>query len=294
MNSSIENTCPGPKKSWNRALLQGLPIFMWMLLLILVPLAIMFVTSFFVKEGVQVVHRLTLRNYLEFFTNPIYLPIFFRTIFLALSVSLTALLLAYPLAFFISRKVTRFRSQLYMMVIVPLWISYLVRIVAWRTILGRVGVLNSLLLALGLIREPLPFLIYSPFAVYLTLIHIALPFVFISVFSSLEKIPSNLLDATSDLGANSFQTFRHVILPLSMPGVVSGFTLAFVIALGDYIIPQQLGGLNGLMFGNLIVSQFGYAFNWPLGAALGFIMFAVAVAILFFSQKLGSSEGFLE
>ncbi|HQK84247.1 MAG TPA: ABC transporter permease, partial [Atribacter sp.] len=266
----------------------------WLFLLIIIPICIMLVTSFYIKEGSVVVKKISLVNYLEFFINPIYLPIFFRTLLLALLVSLTSILLGYPLAYLVSRKVKRFRNQLYMLVIVPLWVSYLVRIVAWRTILGRVGVLNTILLSLKIIDEPLSIFIYSPFAVYVALIYIALPYVFISIFNSLEKIPKNLLDASADLGANSFNTFLHVILPLSMPGVISGFTLAFVIALGDYIIPQQLGGLNGMMFGNLIVTQFGYAYNWPLGAALGFIMFTVAVVILLVSQKFGSSEGFLE
>jgi spermidine/putrescine transport system permease protein len=272
----------------------GVPITTWLFLLIIIPICIMLITSFYIKEGSVVVKKISLANYLEFFINPIYLPIFFRTLLLALLVSLTSILLGYPLAYLVSRKVKHFRNQLYMLVIVPLWVSYLVRIVAWRTILGRVGVLNTILLSLKIIDEPLSIFIYSPFAVYVALIYIALPYVFISIFNSLEKIPKNLLDASADLGANSFHTFLHVILPLSMPGVISGFTLAFVIALGDYIIPQQLGGLNGMMFGNLIVTQFGYAYNWPLGAALGFIMFTVAVVILLVSQKFGSSEGFLE
>ena len=272
----------------------GVPITTWLFLLIIIPICIMLITSFYIKEGSVVVKKISLANYLEFFINPIYLPIFFRTLLLALLVSLTSILLGYPLAYLVSRKVKHFRNQLYILVIVPLWVSYLVRIVAWRTILGRVGVLNTILLSLKIIDEPLSIFIYSPFAVYVALIYIALPYVFISIFNSLEKIPKNLLDASADLGANSFHTFLHVILPLSMPGVISGFTLAFVIALGDYIIPQQLGGLNGMMFGNLIVTQFGYAYNWPLGAALGFIMFTVAVVILLVSQKFGSSEGFLE
>jgi spermidine/putrescine transport system permease protein len=288
------NARPRGQSSFFSKIWIGVPITTWLFLLIIIPICIMLVTSFYIKEGSVVVKKISLANYLEFFINPIYLPIFFRTLLLALLVSLTSILLGYPLAYLVSRKVKRFRNQLYMLVIVPLWVSYLVRIVAWRTILGRVGVLNTILLSLKIIDEPLSIFIYSPFAVYVALIYIALPYVFISIFNSLEKIPKNLLDASADLGANSFNTFLHVILPLSMPGVISGFTLAFVIALGDYIIPQQLGGLNGMMFGNLIVTQFGYAYNWPLGAALGFIMFTVAVVILLVSQKFGSSEGFLE
>jgi len=272
----------------------GIPVFLWMLLLILIPMFIMLVNSFFHKEGADVVNQPALKNYIEFFRNPIYIPIFLRTVLLSLAVSIGSVIIGYPLAYLVSRKVKRFRNQLYMLIIVPLWVSYLVRIVAWRTILGRGGVINSLLISLGIINEPLSIFIYNPFAVFIALIHIALPFVFISIFASLEKIPKNLINASYDLGANNFYTFRDIIVPLSMPGVIAGFTMAFVIALGDYIIPQQLGGPNGMMFGNLIVTQFGYAYNWPLGAALGFILFTVAVLILLLSNKLGSSEGYVE
>lgn len=272
----------------------GIPIFIWMIFLIITPIFIMILNSFYLKAGTDIVQRLNINNYLEFFKNPIYMPILFRTVILALSVSLISIFLGYPLAFLISRKIEKFRNQLYMLIIVPLWISYLVRIIAWRTILGRGGVINAVLMGLGIIKEPLSIFIYNPFAVGIALIHITLPFVFIPIFASLEKIPKNIINASYDLGADGFHTFKDIILPLSMPGVINGFTMAFVISLGDYIIPQQLGGPNGLMFGNLIVSQFGYAFNWPLGAALGFIMFTVAVIILLVSTKYGSSEGYLE
>lgn len=272
----------------------GIPIIIWMLFLIVIPIFIMLLNSFYTKQGTDIVPRLNIFNYLEFFMKPIYIPIFLRTLLLAFLVSFTSIILGYPLAYLISRKIRRFRNQLYMLIIVPLWVSYLVRIIAWRTILGRGGVINTVLKGLGIIKEPLSIFIYNPFAVYLALIHITLPFVFIPIFTSLEKIPKNLINASYDLGANGLYTFRDIILPLSMPGVINGFTMAFVISLGDYIIPQQLGGPNGLMFGNLIVSQFGYAYNWPLGAALGFIMFTVAVIILLVSTKYGSSEGYLE
>ncbi len=281
------------RRGWRSALL-GLPITVWLLLLVTIPIFMMFLTSFAIKSGAQIVRTLSLSNYLQFVTNPIYIPIFLRTFLLAFVVGLVSILLAYPVAYLVARKVRRFRNQLYMLIIVPLWVSYLVRIVAWRTILGRTGVLNAVLIQLHLIREPLSIFIYSPFAVYIALIYIALPFAFISIYAALDKIPKNLIHASYDLGADGLRTFTNVILPLSMPGVINGFTMAFVTALGDYIIPQQLGGANGLMFGNLIVSQFGYSYNWPLGSALGFILFTVTVLVILISNRYGFSEGLLE
>jgi spermidine/putrescine transport system permease protein len=281
------------RRGWRQALL-GIPIIVWLLLLVAIPIFMMFLTSFAMKSGAETIHTLSVKNYMQFVTNRIYIPVFLRTFLLAFIVALLSILLAYPVAYLVARKVRRFRNQLYMLIIVPLWVSYLVRIVAWRTILGRTGVLNAVLLQLHIIREPLSIFIYSPLAVYIALIYIALPFAFISIYAALDKIPKNIINASYDLGADGVRTFTNVILPLSMPGVINGFTMAFVTALGDYIIPQQLGGPNGLMFGNIIVSQFGYSYNWPLGSALGFILFTVTVIVILISNRYGFSEGFLE
>jgi spermidine/putrescine transport system permease protein len=199
--------------------------------------------------------------------------------------------MAYPLAYMVSFKMVRGRNLLFMMCIIPLWVSYLVRIIAWRSILGNRGVINSILMAIGIIREPLRIFLYNRFAIAVTLTYICIPFVFIPVYTSLEKIPRNILNAASDLGANEFSTFLNVVLPLSLPGLITGFIFSFIIALGDYIIPLQLGGTQGIMFGNLIWSQFGVAFNWPFGAALGFVLFLISVTILGLTAKFGSTEG---
>jgi spermidine/putrescine transport system permease protein len=281
------------RRLWRQALV-GIPISVWLLLLVTIPISIMFLMSFATKSGAQISYTPSLGNYLQFITNRIYIPVFLRTFYLAFIVAVISILLAYPVAYLVARKVRRFRNQLYMLIIVPLWVSYLVRIVAWRTILGRTGVLNALLMQLHVIREPLSIFIYSPLAVYIALVYIALPFAFISIYAALDKIPKNLINASYDLGADGLRTFTNVILPLSMPGVVNGFTMAFVTALGDYIIPQQLGGPNGLMFGNIVVSQFGYSYNWPLGSALGFILFTVTVIVILVSNRYGITEGFLE
>ncbi len=280
-----------PRISPPRALLRGIPLTVWMLLLVVIPLGYTLATSFFQVEGLQIAARVTLKNYALFFTDPMYSGILARSMVIALAISVLAVLAGYPLAYMLSFRVTRGRQVLFMLSIIPLWVSYLVRIIAWRTILGNKGVINSALEAAGLIREPLSFLLYNRFAIAVTLTYICIPFVFIPVYTALEKIPRNILEASSDLGAGELRTFTNVVFPLSLPGLVTGFIFAFIIALGDYIIPLQLGGTQGIMFGNLIWSQFGFAFNWPLGAALGFILFGIAVAVLALTSRFGSTEG---
>ena len=274
-----------------RAFLRGIPITVWMLALVVIPLGYTFVMSFYSVANMQIVKVFTAKNYLLFFTDPMYSAILLKSMLVSLVIAIIAIFAAYPLAYMVSFRVRRGKQLLFMLSIIPLWVSYLVRIIAWRTILGNKGVINSALLALGLIQEPLSFLLYNRFAIAITLTYICIPFVFIPVYTALEKIPRNILEASNDLGANELRSFVNIVLPLSLPGLVTGFIFAFIIALGDYIIPIQLGGTQGMMFGNLIWSQFGFAFNWPFGAALGFILLAISVAILTLTSRFGSTEG---
>jgi len=281
-------------REWKpRSYIVGLPVSLWLFIIVITPVILMLIMSFKLKSGYEITNVLTFKNYLEFFRKPTYWKILLKSFRMAFTVSFTAILASYPLAYFISRRLTKFRNLLYMMIITPLWVSYLVRIIAWKTILGNKGLLNSLLINIGIIKEPLEFLLYNQVSVVITLTYIAIPFVFIPLYTSLEKIPNNLIDAARDLGANEFNTFISVILPLSAPGLLTGFMLSFIVALGDYIIPQQLGGTGGIMFGNIIWSQFGTASNWPQGSALGFILFFIAAVILALTQKFGSREGVL-
>jgi spermidine/putrescine transport system permease protein len=279
------------KTSPPRAFLRGIPVTVWMLALVVIPLGYTFIMSFYSVADMQIVTRITAKNYLLFFADPMYSAILLKSMLISLAIAVIAILAAYPLAYMVSFRVRRGKQLLFMLSIIPLWVSYLVRIIAWRTILGNKGVVNSALLAIGLTREPLSFLLYNRFAIAITLTYICIPFVFIPVYTALEKIPRNILEASNDLGANELRSFVNVVLPLSLPGLVTGFIFAFIIALGDYIIPIQLGGTQGMMFGNLIWSQFGFAFNWPFGAALGFILLAISVAILTLTSRFGSTEG---
>jgi spermidine/putrescine transport system permease protein len=167
-----------------------------------------------------------------------------------------------------------------------------VRAYAWKTILGSDGVLNTLLQYAHLTSRPLDFLLYSPFAVVLTLTHIYTPFTFLPIYAALEHIPRNLVEASHDLGATPAQTFWKVIFPLSIPGVVAGATFAFVLSLGDFLAPLLLGGPSGIMISNIVVSLFGAAYNWPLGAAISLGMLVIVVSLLFLSEHLEKKWSF--
>ena len=264
-----------------------LPPLLWVTVFLLVPYAIVFFYSFWsVSPGQAIVHSWTLNNYRELLRVGVYLQTLFRSMWIAARVMILSLLLGYPLAYHLSFHAGKRKELFYQLVIIPLWVSYLVRAYAWKTILGSDGVLNTLLQYVHLTSHPWNFLLYSPFAVVLTLTHIYTPFAFLPIYASLEHIPRDLVEASNDLGAPPLQTFWRVILPLSIPGVVAGATFAFVLSLGDFLAPLLLGGPSGIMISNIVVSLFGAAYNWPLGAAISFCMLLLVVGLLFLSERL--------
>lgn len=256
------------------------PPLVWVTVFLLIPYALLFSNSFWMISGQTIIHRWNLGNYLELARNRMYFEVLLRSIRISSEVTLLALLLGYPLAYFLSFYGAKKKELFYQLVIIPLWVSYLVRAYAWKTILGSDGVLNTLLQFLHLTRHPVEFLLYSPFAVVLTLTHIYTPFVALPVYASLEHIPRNLVEASHDLGATPGLTFWRVILPLSLPGVLAGATFAFVLSLGDFLAPLLLGGPSGIMISNVVVSLFGAAYNWPLGAAISLAMLLLVVCLL--------------
>src|SRR5215469_616836 len=267
-------------------LLVSIPPILWVGLFLLFPYALVFVHSFWsVRDGV-IVHNWNLENYSTLVHNPLYWQVLFRTARIAVSVTCLAVALGYPVAYFLSFHTGRSKGLLYQLVIVPLWVSYLVRGYAWKTILGSDGVLNGFLQYLHLTHEPVGFFLYSPFAVVLMLTHIYTPFVFLPIYAALEHIPRPLLEASQDLGAGSFQTFWRVVLPLSMPGLLAGATFAFVLSLGDFLAPLLVGGPSGTMIANVVQSLFGAAFDWPLGAAISVGILVITIFLLFLSEFL--------
>jgi len=269
------------------------PPLLWVATFLLVPYFLMFCYGFWSVSSTQnVVHTWTLSNYRQLVTVDVYWQTLLRSIWIATRVMLFSLVLGYPLAYFLSFHAGARKELFYQLVIIPLWVSYLVRAYAWKTILGSEGVLNTLLQYLHLTKHPLDFLLYSPFAVVLTLTHIYTPFAFLPIYASLEHIPRNLIEASHDLGANPAQTFWRVVFPLSIPGVLAGATFAFVLSLGDFLAPQLLGGPSGIMISNIVVSLFGAAYNWPLGAAISLCMLVLVVSLLFVSERLEKKWSF--
>jgi spermidine/putrescine transport system permease protein len=264
-----------------------LPPLLWVAAFLLTPYLLMFCYSFWSVSSAQViVHHWSLDNYRELLRVGVYWQTLFRSMWIAARVTIFSLLLGYPLAYFLSFHAGQRKELLYQLVIIPLWVSYLVRAYAWKTILGSDGVLNTLLQYVHLTKHPLEFLLYSPFAVVLTLTHIYTPFTFLPIYAALEHIPRSLVEASHDLGATPGQTFWKIVFPLSIPGVLAGATFAFVLSLGDFLAPLLLGGPSGIMISNIVVSLFGAAYNWPLGAAISFCMLLLVVSLIFLSERL--------
>jgi spermidine/putrescine transport system permease protein len=271
----------------------SVPPLVWVAVFLLVPYALLFCYSFWsVSPNQTIVHSWTLDNYRDLFQVNVYLQTLFRSMWIAARVMVFSLLLGYPLAYYLSFHAGARKELFYQLVIIPLWVSYLVRAYAWKTILGSDGVLNTLLQYVQLTQHPLDFLLYSPFAVVLTLTHIYTPFAFLPIYASLEHIPRNLVEASHDLGASPFQTFWRVIFPLSIPGVLAGATFAFVLSLGDFLAPLLLGGPSGIMISNIVVSLFGAAYNWPLGAAISLCMLLLVLALIYLSESLEKKWSF--
>src|SRR5246127_161875 len=264
----------------------SLPPLLWVCLFLLLPYALMFAHSFWMVHDGFLVHQWNLRNYSALFTNPLYFQVFQRTARIAASVTLSSLLLGYPLAYYLSFHTGPRKELLYQLVIVPLWVSYLVRGYAWKTILGSDGVLNGFLQYLHITHEPVSFFLYSPFAVILMLTHIYTPFVFLPIYAALEHIPRPLVEASQDLGADRHATFLRVIVPLSMPGLLAGATFAFVLSLGDFLAPLLVGGPSATMIANIVQSLFGAAYDWPLGAAISACILLFTILLLFLSERL--------
>jgi spermidine/putrescine transport system permease protein len=261
----------------------------WMTFFYLIPLALLLVHAFWSVDYLTVDRTLTLDNLRTVFGNPLYPTVLIRTFLIAVAVTLTDLVLAFPIAFFIAKRATKHRELLLMLVVFPLWSSYLVRAFAWKTILGTNGILNSFLLATGIVNEPVSAFLYSKTGMYITFSQVWLPFMILPLFTILDRLPNSLLEAASDLGANWWQTFRRVILPLSLPGILAGSLSVFSLTMGDYITPSLIGGSPGTeLIGGIIADQFGVANNWPLGAALILPVLAIISVFLVVASRTGA------
>lgn len=256
--------------------------------LIVVPLAAFLVYSFFWVEKGTLHYALSFRNYGRFFSDDTFIRVFGQTVFLCLEVAGAATVVAYPVAYFLSKLRGWVKPAMVMVFLIPLLMSYIMKIYAVRSILGANGLLNKALLALGILSEPSTLFVFNLNAILLTQLILLIPFAIMPIFLSLERIPRSLVEASVDVGASKSQTFARVVLPLSMPGAVAAASFVFILAIGDFLTPQMVGGPSGFTFGRIIYSQFGIAYNWPFGAALSVILVAVIVVALALASRYGS------
>ncbi len=269
------------------SLVLGIPV-LWIAVFMLAPYAVIFAYSFWTKKYPTFVPDFQFGNYLNLIADPQYTQILGRTLKISLLTSAAALLLGYPFAYFLAVRCrsAALRTWLYMAVIAPLWVSYLLRAYVWKTILGTEGVLNSFLVSAGILSEPSSVFLYNQFAMVVTLTYIFIPFMVMPIYTALEKIPGNLAEASADLGLGPLATFARVTLPLSMPGVAAGFTMTFCLCFGDFVAPFLVGGPDGALVANVIVTQFGTALNWPMGSALAIFVLAIVLVVLSLSDRI--------
>ena len=260
----------------------GLP-FGYSLLLLAAPLLLIFLLGFWTQDYLVLDRSFKLDNYIEAWSHPLYRVLMLRSLGISAVVTLATVLLAYPMAYFISFYGGNHKALWLFLVTIPFSTSYLLRVFLWKVILGYNGVLNSTLEWLGLIEEPLTFILYNVNAVVITLTHAWAPFAILPIFVALEKIDRSLLESATDLGDSPLRRFLHVTLPLSMPGVVAAALIIFIPTIGDYVTPRLVGGKDGLMIANMIQVQFSKANNAPLGAALAVSAMGIVsmVALLF-------------
>lgn len=260
------------------------PPLLYAVLLLAMPLGLVLGMSVWTQDFLDIQRGFSMANYIEAWTEPLYQTLMLRSLKIAMITTFVTILIAYPVAYYISFRVPdRYKPIFIFLITIPFWTSYLMRIFLWKVILGYNGVVNGSLIELGMISGPLDFILYNQVAVVLTLSHAWVPFAILPIFVTMEKIDRSLLEAARDLGDTPFRRLLHVTLPLSMPGVVAATLIVFIPTIGDYVTPKLVGGPDGLMIANMIELQFKKASNAPLGAALAVsaMMLVTTVALMF-------------
>jgi spermidine/putrescine transport system permease protein len=255
------------------------PTFLYALVLLAMPIAIVIAHSFWTQNYLTIDRSFTLEQYRLALTEPIYQDLLVRSLYISLVVSVATVVLAYPIAYYISFHGGTHKSLWLFLITIPFWTSYLLRVMSWKVILGYGGVLNSGLIGLGVIDEPLTSLLYNTNAVIITLIHAWAAFAILPIYVSLEKVDRSLLEAATDLGDGPVRRFVRVTLPLTLPGVISALLIVMIPTVGDFVTPKLVGGKDGVMIANAIQAQFGKGANWPLGAALSVTTMIVVSAM---------------
>jgi spermidine/putrescine transport system permease protein len=277
---------------WGR--LRGIPVIAWVLLFSVLPNLILVVYSFWTSALGAVRQEFTLQNYAQLIGQEATRILLGRTLMLASVSAVIAVVIGFLTAYAVIRWFPKQKLFLTILVIIPLWSSFLMRIFSWKVILGEEGVLNTVLMQLGLIQEPASVLLYSQFSVLIALVYVGIPYAYLAAYVTLDRIPNRLYEASSDLGANGFVTFWRVVWPIGRPAVGLGFVLVFIITYGDYVTPSLVGGFDGTMVGSLVLQAFGALNNWPLGAALAVITLVSGLVVVGIATLLTRSRVVLE
>ncbi|MFB6121843.1 MAG: ABC transporter permease [Haloferacaceae archaeon] len=255
------------------------PLILLETLFFIGPVAIMFFIATMRMESLVLIPDYGIRNFVAVFGDFVNRTAFVNTTTIAVLTTVTAGVVAYPIAYYIARFGGAYKNQLAVLVMVPFWTNFIVRVYGWKIILGSQGVVNSTLMMVGVINEPLGWLINTKFSIWLGLTYLWLPFMILPLYSSLEKIEDEVIEAAYDLGASRFAVFRRIVLPLSISGLVGGIIFVFIFSMGAYIVPAMLGG-GELFVGTRIAYEFGIGGDWPMGAALGSVLMLVVVGVL--------------
>ena len=268
--------------------LAGLPAT-WLLLFFVVPVVL--IAAFSLRAGAGVVGpgapwAPSIDQYAEILATPAFLRLLAVSILMALGIAALATVLAYPIAYFLAFRAGR-RAPLFLtLLLVPFAVSYLLRVMAWKLMLGPEGGINSLLAAIGLTEEPLELLLYSRPAVVVTLVYVWVPFATLPIYAAMQRIDRHQLEAAADLGAGPWSRFRHVTIPLSLPGALATLFMVFIPTVGEYVTPTLVGGADGTMYGNIIQGFFTRSANWPLGSAMAMLMLVICLGVVLVATRL--------
>jgi len=264
------------------------PPLLWFIVFMVIPYCLLFYYSLGSTEYMTFKPGLSLSNLVKVFTAEPYLSVLLKSARIGALTAVGATVIGYPLAFCLAfhTRTPRAKFLIYLLVIVPWWAAYLVKAYAWKTILGTNGLLNALLLKLHLIQQPLTLLLYNEFSVVLTLVYIFTPFAILSIYAQLERIPTSIVEAASNLGASTFEILTRIIIPLSLPGVLAGAIITFSLATGDFIAPALVGGPSAIMISNVVINLLGVAFDWPMAASIGIVVIGVGTALISVAQYL--------
>ncbi len=270
-----------------------LPGVVWLLVFAVLPAFFLIVLSLWTASVFGIDETWNLENYRTIASSSIYVSILFKTLRVALVTTLLSLLVSYPIAMFLVRLEGKAKFAFLILMFLPFWTSYVVRSFAWLPILGRNGLINQGLSAIGVIDRPIDWLLFTEGSVYVGLVYVYTIYMTLPIYLALDRLDRSLIEAASDLGGRPLQIFRRVVLPISVPGVLSGCTMVFLLSAGAFVTPQLLGGSSGIMLGNIIAHQFLSTSNWPLGAALSvLLMVTVMTVFAIVGGRLGIAQLF--